>query len=248
MRPAPASTAPRALDHAHRLPRIYGRLFAAFGPQGWWPARSRLEVVVGAVLTQNTAWVNLERALANLRAARLLSHARLAAISEVRLARRLKPSGYYNTKARRLKALLAFLHARLTREDPSRLREAFPGVHGVGPETADTILSYAAGVPVFVVDGNTRRIFSRHRLVAPNARYAIIQSTFMHALPRDPALYNEYHALIVETAKRHRRTMPGCETCRLRADLEAAGIPWPTSRGSTEPSATPAPTSGRSRR
>lgn len=234
MHPASASTAPRDRDRAHRLRRIYRRLFAAFGPQGWWPARSRVEIVVGAVLTQNTAWVNVERALANLRAARRLSYARLAATSEDQLAQHLKPSGYYNTKARRLKALLAFLRARvgprlsrLTREDPSRLREALLGVHGIGPETADTILLYAAGVPVFVVDGYTRRIFSRHRLVAANAPYETVQSAFMDALPRDPVLLNEYHALIVETAKRHCRTMPRCETCPLRADLEAAGIPWP---------------------
>ena len=228
----PATVAAR--DRAYWLCRISRRLLAALGPQGWWPARSRFEIVVGAVLAWNTAWVNVEQALATLRAAQRLSYARLAALPEARLAQHLNPSGYYNTKARRLKALLAFLRARigpsllrLRRQDPSHLREALLGVHGIGPGTADTILLSAAGAPVFVVDGHTRRIFSRHRLVAANAPYETVQAAFMRALPRDAALYNEYHGLIVDTAKRYCRTMPRCETCPRRADLEAAGIPWP---------------------
>lgn len=199
----------------------------ALGPQGWWPGRTRFEVIVGAILTQNTAWTNVARAIANLRQARVLTPKALVALPAPKLARLVQPSGYYRTKAARVKRFLRFLRARyalnLSRmfaERPSKLREELLAVSGIGPETADSILLYAGGVPVFVVDAYTRRILGRHGLIRADATYDAVQALFTENLPPDPALYNEYHALLVAVGKDFCRPLPRCARCPLRPDLE----------------------------
>jgi endonuclease-3 related protein len=184
------------------------------------------EVVVGAILTQGTAWVNVERALARLRAARALEPRALHALPAGRLAGLVRSSGFFRVKARRLRAFLNHLARRHRGSLPSLLRQPLPGLRtellsipGIGPETADSIMLYAAGRPVFVVDAYTRRILARHRIVPRRIGYPALQVVFMDHLPRDPGLFNEYHALLVRVAKEHCRTTPRCEGCPLRFDL-----------------------------
>ncbi|NQT47093.1 MAG: endonuclease III domain-containing protein [Candidatus Omnitrophica bacterium] len=208
---------------ATQLISIYKRLWAHFGPRHWWPADTPFEVVVGAILTQNTAWTNVERAIANLKKDRVLTPKKLYSLRPSRLASLIKPAGYYNVKTRRLKE---FLHLVMEKYDGSlkglfkketlSLREELLGVKGIGPETADSIMLYAAGKPIFVVDTYTRRIFSRHRLVGPDISYGDLQAFFMKNLPRRPKLFNEYHALIVETGKRFCKKKPLCDMCPLK--------------------------------
>jgi endonuclease-3 related protein len=209
-----------------RLLRLYDRLHRRYGPQRWWPARSRFEVIVGAILTQNAAWRNAERAIARLRAARVLDHRAVRRIAPGRLAALIRPSGTFRVKARRLRAFadhVARRHdgrlGRLLALPLPALRAELRGIPGIGPETADAIALYAGGRPIFVVDAYTRRILVRHRLVAPDADYDTVQAFLMGHLPHDPALFNEFHALLVRVAKDHCRTGPRCETCPLRADL-----------------------------
>ena len=183
--------------------------------------------MIGAVLTQNTAWTNVERAIENLKQERLLTPARLANVPTRKLARLIRPSGYFNVKARRLKHVLAFLqdHAsgsirRLFSGDALELRGKLLRVHGIGPETADSILLYAGAKPFFVVDAYTKRIFSRHGLMGPDADYERVQRLFMDNLPKDTQLYNEYHALIVRIGKeRCKKTRPLCKECPLEKQL-----------------------------
>ena len=185
-----------------------------------------MEMVVGAILTQNTAWSNVERALERLKARKLLNAQGLRALSERELARLIRPSGTYRVKARRLRAFLDFLWARFGgRMDRLRtaplpeLRARLLSVPGIGPETADSILLYAAGRPVFVVDAYTRRVLARHRLVRPDIGYEPLRALFEGHLPSDPALFNEYHALLVAVGKHYCRRRPRCEVCPLRFDL-----------------------------
>jgi len=217
-----------------RLLGIYRHLYRRLGPQGWWPGRTRFEIIVGAILTQNTNWANVEKAIGNLRRAGLLDPVRMSALPARRLGPFVRPAGTFAVKARRLRNFLAFLRARyggslrrLFREAPARLRTALLDVSGIGPETADSILLYAGRMPVFVVDAYTRRILSRHRLIAPDAPYDEVQALFMTHLPPDAPLYNEYHALLVAVGKKYCRTTPRCEDCPLRRDLERHGIPLP---------------------
>ena len=221
-----ALSLPRSSPLRRRLLRCYEVLFRRFGPQGWWPARSPFEVVVGAILTQNAAWVNVERAIRRLRAAGALRPGALPALPPVRLAALVRPSGYFRVKARRLRAFadhLARRHdgrlARMLRQPATALRAELLSIPGIGPETADSIVLYAAGRPVFVVDAYTRRILARHRIVAHDSDYATLQALFMDNLPRDPGLFNEYHALLVRVAKEYCRTRPRCAECPLRSDL-----------------------------
>jgi endonuclease-3 related protein len=209
------------------LLRLYDRLLRRYGPQGWWPARSRAEVVVGAILVQNAAWRNAARAIARLRAARALDLGRLLALPPARLAALVRPSGTYRVKAARLRALARRVRARhggrldrLLALPLPALRAELRTVPGIGAETADAIALYAAGRPVFVVDAYTRRILGRHRLVPPDADYATLQAVFAENLPHDPALFNEFHALLVRVAKEHCRARPRCSGCPLRPDLE----------------------------
>jgi endonuclease-3 related protein len=209
-----------------RLLRLYGALHARFGPQHWWPARSRFEVAVGAVLTQHTAWTGVERAIANLRSEGQLDPARLAALPAGRLGRLIRPAGTYRVKARRLRALVEFLLSRfggkierLGRAPLPELRAELLRVRGIGPETADSILLYAAGRPVFVVDAYARRVLSRHRIVPRGIGYEALRGLLEAHLPGDPRLFNEYHALLVAVGKRYCRSAPRCAGCPLRFDL-----------------------------
>lgn len=230
---------PRALEHADRAPArgrrrrlrrrllaLYRALWGAFGPQHWWPGRTTFEVVVGAILTQNTAWANVERAIANLRAAGALSPRALRDRPLGELARLIRPSGYFNIKAHRLRAFIDHLFTRhggdlrrMLRHPSDRLRAELLAIPGIGPETADSILLYAANRPVFVVDAYTRRILARHRLVSPAIDYHALQALFAGHLPHDPRLFNEYHALLVRVGKEFCRARPRCEACPLRFDL-----------------------------
>ncbi|QJA06342.1 endonuclease III domain-containing protein [Thermosulfurimonas marina] len=206
------------------LREIYERLYQHFGPQGWWPAESPFEVCVGAILTQNTNWRNVERALKNLKERGLLEPHRLAKLSETELANLIRPAGYFRVKARRLKAFLGWLLERcegdlsaLAEIDTETLRREFLEIPGIGPETADSILLYALERPVFVVDAYTKRILVRHGLVTEEADYSEIQGVFMENLPPEVPLYNEYHALFVACGKHYclpRR--PRCPSCPLR--------------------------------
>ncbi len=205
------------------LREIYRRLYASFGPQHWWPALTPFEVIVGAILTQNTSWKNVEKAIKNLKAAKLLSPAALKKVNIKRLAGLIRPSGYYNQKAKKLKNFIYFLYRhyqgslkKMFQEELHKLREELMQVNGIGPETADSILLYAAGYPVFVVDTYTKRIFSRHKIIAENSDYSKVQEIFMKNLKPDTKLFNEYHALLVKLGKDICRTKPNCVICPLR--------------------------------
>ncbi len=216
---------------AATLMEVYRRLFDAFGPQHWWPGESPFEVIVGAVLTQNTNWQNVERAIGNLREADLLNPHALYALPQEELAELIRPAGYFRIKARRVHSLLKFL---VERYDGSldamfatglpTLREELLGVNGIGPETADSILLYAGRLPSFVVDTYTHRIFARHGWIDFDTDYHTIQDHFQSSLPDDVALYNEYHALIVHLGKHYcRKTNPKCDECPLNEFLPDGG-------------------------
>ena len=205
------------------LQEYYDTLFRALGPQNWWPARTPFEVIVGAILTQNTAWTNVEKAMSNLRRERLLTPAALERVPQAKLARLIRSSGYYRQKAKKLKAFMKFLRgeyggslARMFRAPTAELREKLLAVHGIGPETADSILLYAARHPVFVVDTYTKRILSRHGLASEKTGYEELRALFENSLPRDVQLYNEFHGLIVMTGKNWCKTKePLCGECPL---------------------------------
>lgn len=200
---------------------IYQRLLAHFGPQCWWPGDSPFEIMVGAVLTQNTSWSNVEKSIANLKAAGLLAPAALAALSTEELAELIRPAGYHNLKAARLKNLLALIAEQggveaLLAQPTDTLRQLLLGVKGIGPETADSIVLYAAGQPIFVVDTYTHRILFRHGLISEDCDYFQMQDVFMTHLEEDVALFNEYHALIVRLGKEFcKKFQPRCEGCPL---------------------------------
>jgi endonuclease-3 related protein len=211
-----------------KIRAFYAALFDAYGPQGWWPAETPFEVVVGAILTQNTNWRNVERAIANLKREGLLAAAALAAVGESRLAEVIRPAGYYRIKARRLKNFIRML-AEEFGGDPgalfglptAALREKVLGVTGIGPETADSIVLYAAGRPVFVVDAYTARIFYRHGMAEGEASYEDLQSLIAGALEDDVDMFKEYHALLVAVGKRHcKKKAPECTGCPLEKCLE----------------------------
>jgi len=203
------------------LVEIYQRLLSAYGPQGWWPGESRFEVMVGAILTQATAWRNVERAIERLKAAGALSPEKLASLSEEELAELVRPAGFFRQKTRRLRALLRLIRQHgdvegLLSLPAGELRRKLLALPGIGPETADSILLYAAGYPVFVVDAYTKRILHRLGLLPDEkAGYEEVQELFEKELPRDPKLYGEYHALLVRHAKDHCRTRPRCPGCPL---------------------------------
>jgi len=285
------------------LQEYFDAMFAALGPQHWWPSSKSggpFEVIVGAILTQSTAWTNVERAVANLRRERLLTPRAIARVPLARLARLVRPSGYFNQKARKLRAFVRFLRreyggslARMFRTPTAELREKLLAVHGIGPETADSILLYAGNHPVFVVDAYTRRILLRHELIqesinekrktktgtpglvahvplrqarqgaaeadvrpspqnnlrsiAPQASrwdlsyqpgsYEQMRALFEANLPRDPQLYNEFHALLVNVGKNWCRPRePKCESCPLQRFLPdvVAHVPFARDSGRTD--------------
>ena len=208
---------------SQRLMKMFSKLLDHFGPQEWWPAETDLEVMVGAVLTQNTNWKNVERAIENLKAGNLLSLHDLSALSIPELAELVRPAGYFNIKAKRLKNLIDFIAERYQADlsifldqETEKLREGLLSVKGIGPETADSIVLYAARRAVFVVDAYTHRILSRHGMTDEQASYHELQALFMDHLPDDPALFNEFHALIVKTGKEYCRRKPLCNPCPLQ--------------------------------
>jgi endonuclease-3 related protein len=204
------------------LQDIYCRLFQAYGPQRWWPAKTTFEMMVGAVLTQSAAWTNVEKAIVNLESAGKLSPQALRETPQDELARLVFACGYYNAKAKKLKALAGWLEAecgddlkKLFLQDTATLREKLLAVYGIGEETADSILLYAGNKPVFVIDAYTRRIIDRLGISPARNRYGEHQSLFMDNLPPDVQLFNEYHALLVKLGKENCRTQPRCAGCCL---------------------------------
>lgn len=201
----------------------YRLLYEHFGPQGWWPGDSPFEIMVGAVLTQNTSWANVRKAIDNLKLKGLLSYQSLALLTAQEIAQYIRPAGYYNLKAQRLKNLLDMVAAiyandlaTFLEDDLGSARENLLAVKGIGPETADSILLYACEHPVFVVDNYTHRVFSRHNMVEEETDYLSIQDVFLANLPQDKQLYNEFHALIVRVAGTFcKKTKPQCAGCPL---------------------------------
>lgn len=228
------TTAPRRSSRSSRPPlgEVHRRLLRRFGPLGWWPAATPLEVCVGAILVQNAAWGNVEKALANLRAAGVLDDARaMRALPETRLAALVRPAGFFRVKAKRLRALLDWILERgggdpvaALAGEPRAVRTSLLAVHGVGPETADSLLLYVAGLPFLPVDAYLRRVLGRHGWADPRAPYEDLRSLAEGSLPRDPALWNQFHAEIVETGKVHCRPRPLCSGCPLEPMLRGAPI------------------------
>jgi endonuclease-3 related protein len=209
-----------------RLLRLYEALARRFGSQNWWPGETAFEIAAGAILTQHTAWTSAARAAAALRAGRLLRPERLLALSEAQLSQAIRAAGTYRLKAARLRSLSRWLRDRfrgtftgMRRTPLAPLRREMLAIPGLGPETVDAILLYAAGRPVFVADAYVRRVLSRHRLLAPGTGYEEARAFMEAHLPSDPALFNEFHALLVAVGKTHCRTVPLCAGCPLRFDL-----------------------------
>jgi len=213
-----------AMTTTERLQSIYARMYDRLGPQHWWPGETPFEVLVGAILTQNTNWKNVERAIDNLKGVGLLSLEALSALPVGLLAEYIRPAGYYNIKAGRLHNLLT--HINQTHQGDLQafldqplepFREALLSIKGIGPETADSILLYAANLPIFVVDTYTHRILSRHQVIDEEFGYQEIQELFMDHLECDPQLYNEYHALLVRVGNVYcKKTNPDCAACPLQ--------------------------------
>jgi len=208
------------------LKDYYRALLDRFGPQGWWPGETRFEVMVGAILTQNTAWKNVEKAIGTLRTYGLLDPHKIHETDQDTLALAIKPAGYFNVKAKRLKAFADWLvtkhHAdaeKLTQIPLDRLREELLEIKGIGPETADSILLYALDFPTFVVDAYTYRVLTRHNLIGEEATYEDMKDLFERNLGRDRELFGEFHALIVAVGKKFCRATARCEECPLRRFL-----------------------------
>ncbi|MBA7708431.1 Endonuclease III [subsurface metagenome] len=204
------------------LLNIYHQLMARYGHQHWWPAPEPFEIIVGAILTQSAAWLNVEKAIANLKAAKALSPEALRHLPLSELAAHIHPCGYYNAKALKLKSFAHWLGERyddnldtLFAHNTDYLRQQLLSIHGIGQETADSIILYAAGKPIFVIDAYTRRIISRMGLAPDSNSYAAYQTLFMDNLPTDAKLFNEYHALLVCLAKDVCRNRPLCPRCCL---------------------------------
>ncbi|MDP3921391.1 MAG: endonuclease III domain-containing protein [Candidatus Omnitrophota bacterium] len=220
------SPAKRALK-PRDLARVYRTMRRINGHQNWWPGETSFEVIVGAILTQNTAWTNVEKAIANLKTAKKLSPCALKEMTHSSLARLIRPAGYFNVKAKRLKCFIDYLFLRykgslnrMFAVNGSKLREELLAVNGIGPETADSILLYAAGKAHFVIDTYTKRVFSRHHLHKLEADYHEWQSLFVAALPKSVPLFNDYHAQIVNVAKDYcKARVAHCEKCPLRTYL-----------------------------
>jgi len=205
------------------LLKIYNSLYNFFGPLNWWPGDSPFEIIVGAILTQNTAWSNVEKAINNLKKENLLDSQELYRINQEELAQLIKPSGYYNIKAQRLKNFVTFFVEefdgsveKMFSGDGKKLREELLKINGIGPETADSILLYAGDKPFFVVDAFTKRIFSRHKLISEDASYHQIQEFFSQNLDSDVELFNEFHAQIVMLGKTIcTNKNPDCSKCPI---------------------------------
>ena len=210
------------------IERIYRKLYAFYGPRNWWPGDTPFEVAVGAILTQNTNWLNVEKAVTNLKCKGVLNARALNRMPEKDLARLIRPSGYYNVKAKRLKAFVTFLAdsysckmTLLNRTDTKVLRERLLAINGIGRETCDSILLYALYRPVFVIDAYTKRILSRHNILDLKASYGEYQALFHDSLDRDARRFNEYHALLVSLGKDFCRPVPRCAGCPLNEQRPA---------------------------
>lgn len=206
--------------YSNFLKKVYNHLHKAFGPRNWWPGETPFEVIIGAILTQNTAWKNVEKAILNLKEEDLLTPERLDKVNISKLAQLIKPAGYFNVKAKRLKNFLNFLFNHycgnlnlMHKTGTEKLKDELLNVNGIGAETCDSILLYAFGKPVFVIDAYTRRIFSRCGIIDKDISYEKLQSIFMKNLPQNPKLYNEYHALIVQLGKNICKKIPKCNLC-----------------------------------
>ncbi len=217
-------------SHKKILLDIYNSLYSHFGPQHWWPGDTPFEVAVGAILTQNTNWDNVEKAIGNLKKDRSLNAASMQSMSDDRLASLIKPAGYFNVKARRLKHFLNFISTHykgsmkmMKKENIHALRERLLAVNGIGPETADSILLYALEKPVFVIDAYTSRILRRHEIISDKTTYRELQELFHDSLPSDVDLYNEYHALFVMLGKHYCKPEPRCRECPLENVQRSSG-------------------------
>jgi endonuclease III related protein len=216
------------MNRQNLLLNMFNAMLDALGPSRWWPGDTPFEVAVGAILTQNAAWINVERAIGNLKSASVLDPETLYALPEERLAELVRPAGYFRLKASRLKHFLAFLKNEcafnlnaLAAFEVMQARDMLLGVKGIGPETADSILLYACEMPVFVVDAYTGRILSRHGLIPEETDYAELQAFFMDILPEDVKLFNEFHALLVRVGKDFCKRKAGlCRDCPLGSFLE----------------------------
>lgn len=221
-----------------QVEEVYRRLLEAYGPQHWWPGETPFEVMVGAVLTQNTNWTNVAKAIENLREEGLLDARTLHNLPHEGLAEFIRPAGYYRLKAARLKNLLAMLFDRFDGsleamfEMPlDELRELLLSVNGIGPETADSILLYAGGLPTFVVDTYTHRVFKRHAWIEDEADYHTLKEHLEAGVERSAPLYNEYHALLVKVGKEHCGPKPRCAGCPLESLLPSGGPHVPAMLG-----------------
>lgn len=230
MQQGPRTNAPSRSGGVSRvLNEMYRALRDAYGHRGWWPGRSRFEIIVGAILTQNTSWSNVERAIASLRAAGLLDPRAMASCEDSALQEAIRSSGYYRQKSRKLRAFLAYLRlrhggslARMARTPTETLRADLLGIWGIGPETADSILLYAFGRPIFVVDAYTHRVLVRHGL-HPGGGYERVRAFFERNLASRHEVYNDYHAQIVRVGQLHCGTAPHCGSCPLERFLPATG-------------------------
>jgi endonuclease-3 related protein len=207
---------------SEQLTEIYKLLFDDFGPQHWWPGQGRFEIITGAILTQNTNWSNVEKAIANLKRAGCLDFEKLYNTPDEKIAEMIRPSGYFKVKTKRLRSFLNWLHEnyngrleQLDNIDTNTLREQLLSINGIGPETADSILLYAFERPVFVVDTYTARVSVRHGLIEPPFDYAQLQEVFQNNLTEDVTLFNEYHALLVRCGKEFCKPKAKCSGCPL---------------------------------
>lgn len=207
-----------------RLRLIYEKLYLHFGSQHWWPADTHFEVIIGAILTQNTSWRNVESAIGNLKREKIMAPLKLYRLNEKKLAKLIRPSGYYNIKAKRIRHFLDFLFEKhsgdikkMFKQGLPELRQEILSVNGIGPETADSILLYAGNLPTFVVDAYTKRIFSRHKILDEDMDYHSVQEIFMKNIRPNVRLYNEYHALIVRLGKDIcKKASPRCDVCPIK--------------------------------
>ncbi|MGR3219605.1 MAG: endonuclease III domain-containing protein [Candidatus Anammoxibacter sp.] len=204
------------------LKKIYNRLYSTYGPCNWWPGDSPFEVIIGAILTQNTNWTNVEKAIRNLKDAKILTPNKLYKIEITKLAELIKPAGYFNVKAKRIKKFIIWLFENydgdlslMFAQSLGTLREELLSVNGIGPETADSILLYAGNKATFVVDTYTYRILSRHDLIPEDSTYDDIKEFLEDNMEEDVNLYNEYHALLVQIGKEFCKPKRKCENCPL---------------------------------
>jgi endonuclease-3 related protein len=216
---------------SHDAHQVYRQLFNSLGPQGWWPGDSPFEIMVGAVLVQNTAWKNVESAIANLKQAKMLVPRKIYTLPIDELAELIRPAGYFRVKAKRLHNLVKFFVERyrgsiaaMRKASTQELRAQLLAVNGIGPETADSILLYAIGKPVMVVDAYTHRVFARHGWVPHGTAYHPLQEQLAGQLPQDSTIYNEFHALLVHVGHHYCGKVPRCEGCPLREMLPASGV------------------------